>query len=142
MSLQIITIGKPKLKYAKEGWNEYFDRLRHYHKLQAIHVPDKHNDSEYILNASKSSFRVALDVNGTQLNSADMSKWLSNQILKEKKISFIIGGPDGLSKEVLAKSNYRLSFGKHTMPHDLAMVTLLEALYRSSTITAGHPYHR
>jgi 23S rRNA (pseudouridine1915-N3)-methyltransferase len=58
------------------------------------------------------------------------------------EMCFVIGGTDGHIEEIKNHSNYLWSFGKMTLPHDLAMVILVEALYRASTISAGHPYHR
>lgn len=142
MKIHIITIGQPKLSYAKEGWEEYFGRLKHYHQLRVTHIADKHNDARHILEAAANSYRVALEIEGKQLSSRELSGWLDERALDSKELSFIIGGPDGLPQEVLDRIDYKWSLGKHTMPHDLAMVSLLEALYRASTISAGHPYHR
>lgn len=142
MKIHIITIGQPKLQYAKEGWEEYFGRLKHYHQIRATHIPDKHNDAKHILEAAGTSYKVALEIEGEQLGSTELSSWLDRRALDAREVSFIIGGPDGLPAEVLEKIDYKWSLGRHTMPHDLAMVSLLEALYRASTISAGHPYHK
>lgn len=142
MKVHIITIGEPKLAYAKAGWQEYWDRLKHYHSLRATHVADKHNDAEHILSAAGNSFKVALDIEGRQLSSRDLAEFLEKRSMDGREISFIIGGPNGLPPEVRNAADYSWSFGKLTLPHDLAMVTLLETLYRASTINAGQPYHR
>lgn len=142
MKIHIITVGQPKLRYAKEGWDEYFGRLKHYHQIRATHIPDKHNDAQHILEATENSYKVALEIEGTQLHSTELAAWLDKRALDGREVSFIIGGPNGLPSEVLEQVDYKWSLGKHTMPHDLAMVSLLEALYRASTISAGHPYHR
>jgi 23S rRNA (pseudouridine1915-N3)-methyltransferase len=59
-----------------------------------------------------------------------------------KGLAFVIGGPDGLSADILAGANHRLSLGAITLPHQLARIVLAEQLYRAATILAGHPYHR
>jgi len=59
-----------------------------------------------------------------------------------KGLAFAIGGPDGLSADILAGANHRLSLGAITLPHQLARIVLAEQLYRAATILAGHPYHR
>lgn len=142
MKLQIITVGEPKLQYAKEGWAEYWKRLSHYHQIRATHIPDKYNDAEHILAASQGTYTVGLVIEGSQLTSPEVSQFLEKRALEGREISFIIGGPDGLPNEVLETLDYKWSFGKLTLPHDLAMVILLESLYRASTIAAGQPYHR
>ena len=142
MKIHVITIGEPKLSYAKLGWQEYRDRLKHYHQLRTTHVADKHNDAAHILEAAGSSYKVALVIEGKQFSSSDLAAFLEKRALAGREVSFIIGGPDGLPPEVIEKSDYQWSFGKLTLPHDLAMVTLLEALYRASTINSGQPYHR
>lgn len=142
MKLHIITIGQPKLDYAKQGWKEYWQRLKHYHGLRVTHIADKHNDAEHILEAAGSSYKVALEIEGQQFSSHELAVFLEKRALDGREVSFIIGGPDGLPDEVRAAADFQWSFGKLTLPHDLAMVTLLETLYRASTINSGQPYHR
>ena len=142
MKIHIITVGEPKLEYAKQGWAEYWQRLRHYHDIRATHIADKHNDAAYILEAAGSSFKVALEIEGRQFSSPELAAYLEKRALDGREISFLIGGPDGLPIEVREAADLQWSFGKLTWPHDLAMVALLETLYRASTITAGQPYHR
>lgn len=142
MKLHIITIGKPKLPYAKAGWDEYFNRLRHYHQLRASHIPDKHNDATHILEAAGTSYKVAMAIEGKQFTSPQLAGFLAGQEQTGREVSFIIGGPEGLPPEVIAAADYPWSLGSLTLPHDLAMVFLLETLYRASTINSGHPYHK
>jgi 23S rRNA (pseudouridine1915-N3)-methyltransferase len=142
VKIHIITVGQPKLTYAKLGWEEYFKRLGRFHQLRSTAIPDKHNDAQHILEAAKGTAIVALDSRGSQYTSPELAQWLEKQSLQGRELSFIIGGPEGLPPEILDQAITSLSFGKLTLPHDLAMVVLLEALYRASTITAGLPYHR
>jgi 23S rRNA (pseudouridine1915-N3)-methyltransferase len=142
MKFHIVTVGAPKLNYAKMGWNEYFDRLKHYHQLRVTHIPDKKNDAASILEAAGNSYKIGLVIEGNQLSSPELSEFLDKRALEGREISFIIGGPDGLTQEVIDQMDFQWSFGKLTLPHDLAMVVLLETLYRASTISAGQPYHR
>ena len=142
MKLHIITIGQPKLTYAKQGWEEYLSRLKHYHDVRITHLPDKHNDAAHLLAAAGSSYKVALVINGQQLSSPELAAFLNKRALESRAVSFLIGGPEGLPSEVIAAADYACSLSKLTFPHDLAMVILLETLYRSSTINAGQPYHK
>lgn len=142
MKLHIITIGKPKLTYAQAGWLEYYKRLARYHRLRASHIADKHNDASHLLEASGKAFIVALTKEGVQMDSQGAAEFLGKRELEGREIAFVIGGPDGLPQEFVNKADYCWSFGRLTFPHDLAMVMLLEILYRASTINSGHPYHK
>lgn len=142
MKIHIITVGAPKLGYAKQGWEEYFDRLKHYHQVRVTHIPDKKNDAASILETAGSSYKIGLAIEGQQLNSRELAEFIDKRALEGREVSFIIGGPDGLLPAVIEQADFHWSFGKLTFPHDLAMVILLESLYRASTISAGRPYHR
>jgi 23S rRNA (pseudouridine1915-N3)-methyltransferase len=142
MKMHIITVGSPKLDYARAGWEEYWQRLKHYHSLRVTHISDKHNDAAHLLEAAGNSYAVALEIEGQQMSSGELAGFLEKRALDGRETSFIIGGPDGLPPEVRERADHLWSLGQLTLPHDLAMVVLLETLYRSSTIGAGQPYHR
>lgn len=143
MKLHLITIGEPKLAYAREGWQEYSKRLGRYHDVRTTHLADKWaNDSKHILQTAGSAYLVALVIDGTQLSSEALADFLTARALEGREVCCIIGGPDGLPDEVITQAAFRWSFSALTFPHDLAMVVLAEALFRASTIAASHPYHR
>lgn len=85
--------------------------------------------------------RVALDVKGRHFDSVELAKHLDGWLVDGRDIDFIVGGADGLSPELLSSSDLQFSLSALTFPHHLAMVVLLEQLYRASTILSGHPYH-
>jgi 23S rRNA (pseudouridine1915-N3)-methyltransferase len=142
MKLHIVTIGEPKLAYAKAGWQEYLTRLQHYHTVRVTHIADKHNNADCLLQAAGNAYKVALVIEGKQLSSPELAEFLDKRALDGKELCLLIGGPDGLPTEVITTSDYQWSFSRLTFPHDLAMVILVETLYRASTIGAGQPYHR
>ena len=142
MRIHIVTIGQPKLLYAKEGWEQYFKRMGRFHDIRVTHIADKRNDAKNILGVSGKSTSVVLEIGGTQYSSVELSDFLDKRASEGKELSFIIGGPEGLPQDVIGASDYQWSLSKLTFPHDLAMVVLLEALYRASTINAGAPYHK
>jgi 23S rRNA (pseudouridine1915-N3)-methyltransferase len=86
---------------------------------------------------------VLLDALGENLDSigfaTQLAKWRANG---RPAVVFLIGGADGLAASLRGKAELRLSLGAATWPHQLVRVMLLEQLYRSTTILAGHPYHR
>ncbi|MEM5521139.1 23S rRNA (pseudouridine(1915)-N(3))-methyltransferase RlmH [Sulfitobacter sp. AS59] len=57
-------------------------------------------------------------------------------------IAFVIGGADGIAKELRNDADHALSFGKMVWPHMLVRVMLAEQLYRAASILSGGPYHR
>lgn len=144
MKLHIITVGEPKLAYAKQGWDEYLKRLQRFHQVRISHLADKWAyDASHILQiAGQGSFTVALVIDGPQFGSEELAAFLEKRALEGRELCLIIGGPEGLPSEVIEQANARWSFSKLTFPHDLAMVILLESLYRASSINAGLPYHR
>lgn len=143
MKLHIITIGKPKLAYAQMGWDEYLGRLQRLHTVRITQLSDKYaEDAVKIMEAAQGNYRVVLEIQGKLLSSEELAEFIKNRELEARELSFIIGGPNGLPQDVRKSADTQLSFGRLTLPHDLAMVTLLEALYRASTINAGLPYHR
>lgn len=143
MKIHIVTIGKPKLAYAQSGWNEYITRLGRYHSVRITHLADKWAyDANQILQTAGNAYIIGLIIEGKQLSSPELAGFLEKQALQGRELCFIIGGPEGLPKEVQERVDLAWSFSKLTFPHDLAMVVLSEALYRASTIAAGHPYHK
>jgi 23S rRNA (pseudouridine1915-N3)-methyltransferase len=143
MKLHLITIGKPKLAYAKQGWIEYLGRLQRLHQVRITHLADRYaNDARKILEASEGSTRVALEIEGPLLSSEQIAAFLTTRELEGREVSYLIGGPEGLPPVVREQADYQWSLGRHTLPHDLAMVVTLEALYRASTINARLPYHK
>jgi 23S rRNA (pseudouridine1915-N3)-methyltransferase len=143
MKMHIITVGTPKLSYAKLGWEDYTKRLSHYHQLRITHLPDKQNDARSMERAiGSSSYVVTLEITGQQLSSPALADFIDKRALAGQQLCFIIGGPDGLPSEISKRADYRWSFSALTYPHDLAMVLLAESLYRAATISAGQPYHR
>lgn len=143
MRFHLITVGEPKLAYASAGWQEYIQRLRHYHDVRVTHIADKWAyNAQHILEAANKAYRVALVIEGTQLSSPELATFLDKRSLEGRELCFIIGGPEGLPTEVQQAADFQWSFSRLTFPHDLAMVVLLESLYRASTISAGQPYHK
>lgn len=85
---------------------------------------------------------VALDERGTQFTTRELAAWLGSRQQAGEDLALLIGGPDGLAAEVLARSQARWSLSKLTLPHALVRVVLAEQLYRAQSILLNHPYHR
>lgn len=142
MKIMIVTIGQPKLTFAKEGFAEYIKRLSGFHKVEVMHLGDRVTDDK-LLHIIDNHFCVVLDEHGVEYASRDFARFLDEKSVNGVgEMVFVIGGPDGHSDTIKKRANVLWSMGKLTFPHDLAMMILAEALYRASTINAGHPYHR
>jgi len=90
----------------------------------------------------REDYVVALDERGTELSTRELATWLKTRMQEGEDLAFVIGGPDGLAPEVLARSRLRWSLSPLTLPHALVRVLLAEQLYRAHSLLAGHPYHR
>jgi 23S rRNA (pseudouridine1915-N3)-methyltransferase len=143
MKLHLVAVGKPKLAYATAGWDEYLGRLQRLHTVRITQLADKYaNDARKVQEATSGTIVVVLEIHGTQFSSEQLAVFLKARELEAREISLVIGGPDGLPHAIRESADYQWSLGPLTLPHDLAMVVTLEALYRASTINAGLPYHR
>ncbi len=85
---------------------------------------------------------VLLDESGTHLKSQALAIRIAEWQLDGRDLSFIIGGPDGVSAACRARADFTWALSPLTLPHGLARVVLAEALYRAWSLQAGHPYHR
>ncbi|HET7301708.1 MAG TPA: 23S rRNA (pseudouridine(1915)-N(3))-methyltransferase RlmH [Candidatus Saccharimonadales bacterium] len=143
MKLHIITVGEPKLAYAQNGWQEYVKRMQRFHQLRLTHIANKKAyDAESFTQAMGSAYKVALDIEGTNFSSPELAAFLEKQAQGGREVCFVIGGPEGLPQTVRQACDAHWSLSRLTLPHDLAMLVTAEALYRASTINAGHPYHK
>lgn len=159
MNITIVCVGKLKERYLKDAIDEYSKRLSRYCKLDIVELSDektpenaspneelqiKDKEGAAILKQLKDNmFIVTLDLKGKMLSSEELSDFIEDCGLKGKSnIAFVIGGSLGLSKNVLARSDYSLCFSKMTFPHQLMRVILLEQIYRGFKIMSGEPYHK
>jgi len=90
----------------------------------------------------KNSLLVVLDVLGKSVTTMKLSSMLESWLQQGQDISIIIGGPDGVSDELLSQASLKLSLSELTFPHPLVRVILIEQIYRAWSILNNHPYHR
>lgn len=150
MKFRFIWIGKTKEKNHLALQEKYLQRLSHFVKCEVVEIRDSasHETSEtegnrIIDKLNHSSFVCLLDVTGRSLSSPDLAarieKWQNDGM---KEITFVIGGANGVSPEVAARAQIRLSLSFLTFTHEMARVLLMEQLYRSYTIIKGFPYQK
>ena len=87
-------------------------------------------------------FVVALDTEGINLDTEKLKSNFENWIASSKDVTFVIGGPDGLSYELIEESNFCWSLSQLTFPHAVVPILVLEQIYRAWSMTQNHPYHR
>ena len=85
---------------------------------------------------------TALDVRGKPVDTAGLAKLLNRWLQEGRDRALLIGGPDGLAPECLARAESRLSLSALTLPHALVRVVVAEQIYRAWSILKNHPYHR
>lgn len=143
--IKIITVGKIKENYLKEAINDYQKRISKYHKLEIIEIEDDNiiNEKDRILkHINKKDYLIALDIQGIELTSIELSKKIDNIFINNSNITFIIGGSNGIHDSIKNIVNYKLSFSKMTFPHQLFRLILLEQIYRSFKILNNETYHK
>ena len=85
---------------------------------------------------------MLLDEKGRQFTSRELAERVDDWQVGGADLVFIIGGPDGVAKDVQERANLTWSLSSLTLPHGLARVLFAEQLYRAWSLTTGHPYHR
>jgi len=137
--------------------NAFADLIEMYQKrihwpVNIISLESKHKDPrkcqedeahKILKHLNNQAVIIALDERGKTIPSLEFSKKMENYAHEGRNhIQFVIGGADGLLPDIRKRAELLWSFGKQTWPHALARVMLLEQIYRTQQILAGHPYHR
>lgn len=158
INVTVIAVGKLKEAYLKDGCAEYLKRLKAFARVEIIEVNeyrcgDNPSESEIktvidkegeriIQKIPKGSAVIPLCIEGRQYSSPDFSAFIERLSMTSSHLCFVIGGSFGLSDEVKALSASKLSFGKMTLPHQLARLVLLEQVYRGFSILNNSKYHK
>jgi 23S rRNA (pseudouridine1915-N3)-methyltransferase len=142
--LHIAWIGRTKSAPIQSLTAEYLKRLARFAACDAHELP---SEAALLKLLEKNTGRtrpalILLDSRGRQLSSEEIANFLEyHQSHDTQELLFAVGPADGWSGATRAAAATVLSFGKITLPHELARVVLLEQLYRGFTILKGHPYH-
>ena len=156
MNIKIIAVGKLKEKYSKDAIEEFKKRLGAYCNISCTEIPaqeikDDNMAQKYmeiegqkILSAiKKDSYVITLEIKGNMLSSEDFAQKINTLAIEGyHEIVFVIGVANGLSKDVSARANYKLSFSKMTFTHQLVRIFLYEQIYRAFKIINNENYHR
>ena len=159
MNIKIICIGKLKEKYWTEAVAEYVKRISRFARIEIIELKEtrisdrpseaeeesvkKSEGTEILKKIKKDDYCITLEIKGKELSSEQFAKQLDRLALDGKSnISFVIGGSLGLSQEVSARADFKLSFSPMTFPHQMMRVILLEQIYRCFKINNNETYHK
>ena len=151
MNLRVVCVGNIKEKFFTDAINEYLKRISRFHKIEIIETKEgnknKTVDEIKVIECEEikkylKGYIISLDLKGEQITSVVFSEKIDKIAQNNSIITFVIGGSNGLDKEILNMSNYILSFSKMTFPHQLFRVMLLEQIYRASTISNNVTYHK
>lgn len=151
MRIRFIWPGKTKDEHLRALVAEYLKRLSRFVRCQVIETREGSGDSSALAKEAKrileaipaGSLTVLLDVKGSEWSSPELavevSRWESDSI---KEVAIVIGGPDGIAKEVSERAQKRWRLSRLTLTHEMARVVALEQLYRAYTIKRGLPYQK
>jgi len=156
IKIRIIVADRTRSPFLAEGEAFYLKRLRNYAQVEWIEVKPvrmtKGRPEEEILHLEGQAlirkrgpkdYLVALDRTGRQYGSEEFAGRLEKVAMNASGgITFMIGGPLGLSGDVLAESDEILSLSRFTFTHEMSRVLLLEQIYRAFTILKGEKYHK
>ena len=156
MKIKIIALGKIKEKFLKEGIDEFLKRLTPYAaveviELSPVEIKDEHlieraldEEGEKILSYIKQqSYVITMEIKGKELSSEEFAEKiveLTND--GQGEIVFVIGSSCGISKNVSARANFKMSMSKMTFLHQFARLILIEQIYRAFKIIKGETYHK
>jgi 23S rRNA (pseudouridine1915-N3)-methyltransferase len=141
LKVLVLAIGRLKEAHFKAAEAEYLKRLQRYADVTLREVKDE----PALLKALPEKHKlILLDERGQNRSSEELARTLGDegQHGGGRTVVFAVGGADGFSEALRARSGLILAFGRITLPHRLARVVLVEQLYRAFTILRGEPYHR
>lgn len=155
MQIHIIAVGDRMPDWVEAGYQEYARRLPHECRLALHAIPAgkrskgadlarlMRDEGARQLGAIPAGSRVvALDRVGREMDTEMLSGRIARQLAAGQDLALLVGGPEGLAPECLARADERWSLSKLTLAHPLVRVVLAEQLYRAWSIIQNLPYHR
>ena len=155
MRVRIIAVGTKMPSWVLEATQDYLKRFPREWSVEFVEIALGHRgkgqdtakaiakEGENMLAAIDDRERViALDVQGKSWSTEQLSQQMQHWQMDARNVALLVGGPDGLAPECLAKAEQRWSLSALTLPHPLVRVLLAEQLYRGWSILQNHPYHK
>ena len=142
MKHRVITVGKPS-GWARAAAEEFAKRIGGFSGVELLHVKEGSKQEKELLEKSEGWHRVALDEKGKAAGTVDWKREFEGwEQTGKAKTAWLLGGADGHGESLRSRCGAVWSLGPQTLSHDLALVVLLEQIYRVESWRAGHPYHR
>ena len=156
MRIRLLAVGRRMPAWVDTAYNDYARRLPHECRLDLTEIAPGNrkgkgntadraiaDEDRRICDSLDGDLDViALSVDGkpwsTEQLAARMREWMADG----RDRALLVGGPEGLGPNSLARANRRWSLSPLTLPHPLVRVILAEQLFRAHSILTGHPYHR
>ncbi len=155
MKIHLLAVGTKMPAWVSQGFDEYAQRMPAKCSLHlkeiAAEKRAKNSNIASIKEKEASKLKaaipahcrvVALDVNGQSWSTEKLATRLQDWMMGGQDVALLVGGPDGLTHELLMLAQETWSLSKLTFPHPLVRVIVAEQLYRAYSITENHPYHR
>jgi 23S rRNA (pseudouridine1915-N3)-methyltransferase len=140
IKIKILTIGKTKEAWLKDALAEYTERMSRTASIEWTLAKSTSQLGELLL---KEPHYICLDPLGKAYSSEEFSTFLFAELIAHgARVAFVIGGPEGLSKEMIQRSAHLVSFSRLTFTHQCIRLLLLEQLYRAIEIEKGSAYHK
>ena len=157
--ITLIAMGKLKEKFYLSAAEEYRKRLGGYCRFNLIELPEHRlpedpspaeiaagldKEAELIFaRIPKGAWFCVFTPEGKELSSERFADKLKEVKLSGKSSAcFLIGSSFGMAPRVKQKADFKLSMGPMTFPHHLAIVMVVEQLYRAESIQAGSKYQK
>ncbi len=155
LRLTLLTASNRQPDWVDAGADDYAKRLRGRCTLEIKTVPPArrtattrveramHDEGERLLaQIPAGAHVVALLENGKPWSTKELAAKLEAWMQRGAPVALLVGGPDGLSPECVARASERWSLSPLTLPHGLVRVIAAEALYRAWPLLENHPYPR
>jgi 23S rRNA (pseudouridine1915-N3)-methyltransferase len=155
LRIRLVSVASRMPRWVEEGYQEYARRLPAELPLELVEIPlttrGKNADvarlmrreGEQMLATVQPGERiVTLEVGGRPWSTEELAEQLESWRLDARNVNLMVGGPEGLAAEVMARSDQRWSLSALTLPHPLVRILLAEQIYRAWTILNRHPYHK
>lgn len=157
--IRIAAVGRVKEKWMRDGLADYLKRIQPYEKIEVVEVddekaPESNSDAEneavkltegrkLLKNIKDNDFVILLDLAGKEVDSVSLSKKIEEIHTRGyNRITFVIGGSLGISKELISRADMRWKISVNTFPHQLCRIIVAEQIYRAFRILHNEPYHK
>ncbi|XP_039773833.1 putative RNA methyltransferase At5g10620 isoform X1 [Panicum virgatum] len=152
--MRLLTVGKKRSRGTQLLVEEFKEKLGYYcdfedtlirsnPKLTSdIKVQVEAEDTAMMQQLKPEDFVVVLDENGKDVISEQIADLIGDAgNTGSSRLTFCIGGPYGLGVQVRERADATIRLSSLVLNHQVALIVLMEQLYRAWTIIKGQKYH-